>query len=41
MKCASKADQLVYKNCFENFAVKTKYIAYKLTKSEELLSGKY
>lgn len=40
MKCAkdSKEAQASYKVCFENFAIRTKYIAYKLTKSEELLS---
>lgn len=38
MKCATKEAQVVYRECFENFAIRTKYIAYKLTKSEELLS---
>ena len=38
MKCASPQAQVHFRECFENFAIRTKYIAYKLTKSEELLS---
>jgi len=38
MQCATKQAQVYYRECFENFAIRTKYIAYKLTKSEELLS---
>lgn len=38
MRCATPKAQTAYRECFENFAIRTKYIAYKINASQELLS---
>jgi len=38
MRCATKSLQIRFQSCFDEFSIRTKYIAYKLAKSTDLLS---
>lgn len=37
MRCASKSQQSKYQTCFNDFSVRTKYMAYKLSDPNELM----
>ena len=38
MRCATKSLQTRFQSCFQEFSIRSKYIAYQLSKSPELLS---